>query len=80
MRLLGFFSPHDKAAMAGQIKNMIDSILQQRTKGNATLLITTRTKLILKGVNPDNFTSASTDDPALIAKVRAIASEWGIKI
>jgi len=66
--------------MAGQVKQMIDSILDQRAKGNSTVVMTTTTKLILKGVDPSRYTAASADDAAVIAKVRAIAAEWGLKV
>lgn len=66
--------------MPGQIKQLLDSIVQQRAKGNPTLLMTTRTKLILKGLNPDAFTASSPDDPVLVAKVRALAAELGVQL
>ena len=66
--------------MPGQIKQMIDSILEQRSKGNPTILMTTRTKLILKGVNPDRYTVSSPDDPAVMTKVRAVAAELGVEV
>jgi len=66
--------------MPGQIKQMIDSIVQQRSKGNATLVATTKTKLTLKGVNPERFTSASPDDAAVLEKLRVIAAELGVRV
>jgi hypothetical protein len=66
--------------MAGSVKRMIDSIVQQRAKGNPTLVVSTKTKLILKGLNPDKFTDTSPDDPALISKVRAVAAELGVHV
>lgn len=66
--------------MPGQIKRMMDSILADRARRNPTLALTTKTKLILKGMNPDRFTSTSEDDPAVIAKLRAFASELGITV
>jgi len=66
--------------MPGQIKQMLDSVLQQRSNGNSVVLNTTKTKLILKGLNPDKFTLASPDDSAVISKVRAIAAELGVHI
>ncbi len=64
--------------MPGQIKTMLDSIMQQRSKGNATLLLTTKTKLILKGFDPDRFSANSPDDPVVMAQVRAVATELGV--
>jgi hypothetical protein len=64
--------------MAGQIKQMIDAIIQARSKGNSTIATTTKTKIVLKGVNPDAYNAGSMDDPKVIAKVRDIAQELGI--
>jgi hypothetical protein len=66
--------------MAGQIKHMIDSIVEQRAKGNPTIALTTKTKLVLKGLNPDRFDSGSPDDPAVITKVKAIAADLGVHV
>jgi hypothetical protein len=66
--------------MAGVIKTMIDSIVEQRARGNSTVALTTKTKLVLKGVNPERFNSNSADDAAIIAKLRAIAVEMGVRL
>ena len=66
--------------MAGKIKQMIDQIIAKRANGNAAIEKVTKTKLVLKGVNPDNFTAASEDDPAIIAKVKQVAGELGVTL
>jgi hypothetical protein len=66
--------------MAGQIKQMIDSIVEQRAKGNPTIALTTKAKLVLKGVNPGSFSEASPDDPIIIAKIERIAGDFGVKL
>ena len=66
--------------MAGQIKKMLDEIIRQRSKGDTTLMSTTKTKLILKGFNPDKFTALSEDNPDVINKIRAVAAEMGVKV
>lgn len=66
--------------MAGQIKKMLESIIEQRAKGNPTIALTTKTKLILKGVNPERFKSVLDDDPKVIAQIRAIAAELGVLV
>jgi hypothetical protein len=66
--------------MAGTVRKMIESIIEQRAKGNPTIALTTRTKLVLKGLNPDRFSATSPDDPVVIAKVRAIAAELGAHV
>ena len=59
---------------------MIDSIVEQRAHGNPTVIATTKTKLLLKGVNPDRFDEGSQDDPAVIARLRVIALDFGVKV
>ena len=66
--------------MPGQIKRIIDTIIEQRARGNPTLRTTTKTKLILKGVNPDRFDLNSPDDPAMVARVKSIADELGVRV
>lgn len=66
--------------MAGQIKAMIDQIIQQRSKGNPVLESTTTTKLILKGIDPAKFSASSPDDPAVIARLRQLASDLSVTL
>jgi hypothetical protein len=40
----------------------------------------TKTKLILKGLNPDKFTAATPDDPAIISKVIEVSREMGVRL
>jgi hypothetical protein len=64
--------------MAGKINRMINSIIEQKSRGNPTLAMTTRTKLIIKGVNPAKFTQTSPDDELVIQKLFQIAQEMGV--
>lgn len=66
--------------MAGKIIQMIDKLIELKSGGNTTVATTTRTKLILKGINPNNYNSGSDDDPEVIAKIQSIATEMGIKL
>ncbi|MCE5265689.1 MAG: hypothetical protein LLG97_19445 [Deltaproteobacteria bacterium] len=66
--------------MAGKVKRIIDEIISQRSGGNPTLAMTTKTKLILKGLNPDKFSFSSEDDPAMIQKALAVARDMGVKL
>jgi len=66
--------------MAGQIKSMIETIIQKRSHGNSTIALTTKAKFVLKGVNPDRFDLRSPDDPAVLAKIKAIAAEMGVSL
>ena len=64
--------------MAGKIKHMVDFIIAERTKGKPTLVVTTTTKLILKGIDPAKYTVDSPDDPAVIEKLKQIALEMNV--
>lgn len=66
--------------MPGRIKIMIDKIIEQRSKGNPILVNTTRTKLVLKGIDPGKFNSGSPDDPVIIAKLRTLADELSVTL
>lgn len=58
--------------MAGKIKQMIDTVINQRAKDNAMLVGIIRTKLMLKGIDPSKFTPQSADDPVVIGKLEAL--------
>jgi hypothetical protein len=66
--------------VAGQIHKLIQNIIETRSKGSETIRNTTRAKLIIKGINPDKYTSISEDNPETIAKLYQIAGEMGVKI
>jgi hypothetical protein len=66
--------------MAGQIKRLLDTIIVKRSKGNPAIAYTTKTKLIFKGFDPDNFDSTSPDNPEAVEKIKLIAVELGISL
>ncbi len=66
--------------MAGKIKKMIDSLIEIRSGGSQSLASTTRTKLLLKGIDSKKFTEQSEDDPVIIKTIEQIADEMGIKL
>ena len=61
--------------MAGIIRQMIDTIINQRAKDNAMLVGVVKTKLMLKGIDPNKFSTQSPDDPAVIAKLEAVIKD-----
>jgi hypothetical protein len=61
--------------MAGKIKKMIDSIIEQRAKDNPMLAGVIKTKLMLKGIDPSKFSATSDDDPAVISKLEGLMKE-----
>ncbi len=66
--------------MAGQIKKMINTIIEQRSKGNPIIAGTIKVKLILKGINPEGFSYQSNDNPITIKKLEKIAKDFGVKL
>ncbi len=64
--------------MAGEIHRMINTIIQKRSNGNEAIMSTTKTKLIIKGINPNKFNATTQDDPIIIDKLKTIANEFGI--
>lgn len=63
--------------MAGKIKEMIDSVIAQRAMGNPMLEKIIKTKLILKGINPNKYTMQSEDDPVVLEKIEKMVTELG---
>jgi hypothetical protein len=66
--------------MSGKIKVLIDKLINERAQGNESVAITTRTKLLLKGIDTKKYTPASEDDPDVIAKIVKIAQEMNISL
>ena len=66
--------------MAGQIKKMLDQIIETRSQGDSFLALTTKTKLVLKGVNPEKYDYNSEDNPWVINDVKRIAKEMGVAL
>ena len=66
--------------MAGQIKAMIDRIIEVRSQGTALLASTTQTKLILKGFDPSRYDANSPDDPAVLARLRQVAADLNVTL
>lgn len=64
--------------MAGKIKQMIDVIVSQRSKGNPSVAKAVKAKFVLKGINPDSYTASSADDLAVMKKLEALAKDLGV--
>jgi len=66
--------------MAGKIHMMIEKIVRERAKGDPIIESTTKTKLILKGFDPNKFSATSADDLQLIVKLKQVASDLGVSL
>jgi hypothetical protein len=70
----------DECSMAGKIKQTLDKLIQARSKGNQTLVFTTITKLMLKGIDYNKYTETSEDDPVMLEKIATVAKDMGVTI
>ncbi len=68
------------AGMAGRIKKHLDEIISSVSNNNTIIQNTTRTKLILKGLDPSKYNESSSDDPVILAKVQQVAQEFKVKL
>ncbi len=66
--------------MAGQIKHIIDQLIQRKAKGDHALEYLMHAKLALKGINVKNYDLFSEDDPIVIAKLRQISKDFGVSL
>lgn len=64
--------------MAGQIYNMIQKIVNDKSKGNQVIASSVKTKIILKGIAIDKYTPTSPDDPVVMKKLLEISKEFGL--
>jgi len=62
--------------MAGQIRNIIDTIIERRSRGNPTIALTTKTKFILKGVNPTDTIARRRTTPLSSRRSRQLPLKW----
>lgn len=62
--------------MPGQIKARIEAMIAKRAHGNPTLLITSRTKLMMEGIYAERYDENSEDDPEVLEKLATIEAKW----
>jgi hypothetical protein len=63
--------------MPGKIKQLIDRLIELRTKGDRGLVAPIKIKLIMKGIDPDMFDNTSPDNPVVIQRIMTTAKEMG---
>ena len=66
--------------MAGQIYNMIQKIVTEKSKGNQVIANSVKTKIILKGIAINKYTPTSPDDLAVMQKLRESGLEFGLYV
>jgi len=66
--------------MTGTAKKMINLIIAEKAQGDKAIEKSIRVKLILGGIMVDKLTETTPDDPALINKIKNVATVYGVKI
>lgn len=61
--------------MAGKIREIIDSIIRERSEVNPAIAEMTKAKFILKGISPDKYDMDSADDPVIIEKLLSLKTQ-----
>jgi hypothetical protein len=62
--------------MAGRIRQLIDELMLLRTGQSPALAHFVKVNLLLKGIDPDAYTSISPDDAAKIATLEQMIGEF----
>lgn len=61
-------------------KRLVDELIEKRSKGVEYLKISTRMKLLMKGVDVQKITDDTPDDDLVLKKIHEIATELNITL
>jgi hypothetical protein len=64
--------------MAGQIKKMIDKIIEARSQGDHFSCVSDKNQVDVEGIDPERYNENSEDYPWVMDDVRRIAKEMGV--
>jgi hypothetical protein len=64
----------------GKTRQMIDRIIASRSGGNPIVAKNIKTKLILKGIDPDAYFDDTLDNPKTVDKLRQMAAAMGVPL
>jgi hypothetical protein len=64
----------------GKTRQIIDRIISTRSGGNPIIAKNIKTKLILKGINPDAYFPETVDNPKTLESLRLLAQSMGINL
>ena len=62
--------------MAGKVRKLIDELITLRAGGTPALQHFVKVNLLLSGIDPEAYTSASADDPDKIAQLEKMIREF----
>lgn len=61
--------------MAGKAYQMINTIIEQRAKGNSVAAAGIRVRMLLRGIDPEKYGPGTEDDPAIIMQLEQMMAE-----
>jgi hypothetical protein len=64
----------------GKTRQIIDRVIASRSGGNPIVAKNMKTKLILKGIDPDAYDDDTFDNPNTLAKLRQMAAAMGVSL
>ncbi|MFZ1986711.1 MAG: hypothetical protein WAU91_20035 [Desulfatitalea sp.] len=70
----------DGGISRGRAKKLLDAIILKRSGGVGAIAKAIKIKIALKGINPDNLTPNTPDDPVLLRKLLDLARSYGLQI
>lgn len=76
---LGLIEPVE-AISRGRAKKLLDAIILKRSRGVGAIAKAIKVKIALKGINPDNLTPDTPDDPMLLKKLINLAQSYGLRV
>jgi hypothetical protein len=62
--------------MAGKVRQLIDELVQLRSRGTPALAHFVKAHLALKGIDPDAYDERSADDPAKIQVLEHVIHDF----
>ncbi len=70
----------ERMVSRGHAKKILDAIILKRSRGVGSIAKAIKIKIALKGINPDNLTPDTPDDPVLLKKLIKLAQSYGLKV
>jgi hypothetical protein len=62
--------------VSGQIHAMIEAIVESRSHGDEVAAAGVRVRLLLRGIDPNQYGPASDDDPVIVAKLKGMMTDF----
>ncbi len=70
----------DDGISRGKAKKILDAIILKRSRGVGAIAKAIKIKIALKGINPDELTPDTPDDPVLLRKLLDLARSYGLQV